>query len=431
MKIVLFKNFSWLAIDKILKLGLGLAVTSLLARYLGPESFGVLNYALVYVFFFSVFSSLGLDQIIVRNLSRDGADVDKIVGTGFFLKLIGAVLAIILIVVSLVFVETTIEKKILILIIASSMVFKASNIFDCFFQSRMLSKYITISRSTAYTLSSMMKLLFIYLEMDLYAFALLILLDSILGGLFIWLFFWRVYTESRLRILNVDFSVVHKLLRDSWPIALAGFLVTLHLKVDQIMIAHMLSDRDLGIYSLSVTISEAWYFVPLIISSTMLPYLTKLRERDKTLYERRFCQLYSLMFWLGIAMGVIIVIVGRQVIQVLFGEPYSEVYYPLVVNVWAGVFVAQSYAKTIWDIGENLQIYRILSNTLSLIINVIGNALLIPTFGITGAAFATLATRCANNWVFPLFYKPLRQNTILSIKSVNPWYLLSGSINKK
>ena len=51
----------------------GLFVGVWIARYMGPEQFGIYNYALVFVAMFSALSNLGLDGIVVRNIVRDPA----------------------------------------------------------------------------------------------------------------------------------------------------------------------------------------------------------------------------------------------------------------------------------------------------------------------------------------------------------------------
>ena len=57
-------------------------------------------------------------------------------------------------------------------------------------------------------------------------------------------------------------------------------------------------------------------------------------------------------------------------------------------------------------------------------LNVAINILLIPKYGIAGAAIATLITQSTGLWVLSLFWKPLRQNTLDMIKSINPIYLI-------
>ncbi|MDP3051062.1 MAG: oligosaccharide flippase family protein, partial [Eubacteriales bacterium] len=80
-------NIGWLTGDNILRMGVGLFVGVWVARYLGPEQYGTLNYAIAIVGLFSAFSKLGLDGIVVRNIVRDPSSKDEILGTACVLKI--------------------------------------------------------------------------------------------------------------------------------------------------------------------------------------------------------------------------------------------------------------------------------------------------------------------------------------------------------
>jgi len=97
----------------------------------------------------------------------------------------------------------------------------------------------------------------------------------------------------------------------------------------------------------------------------------------------------------------------------------------LVFNIWNGIFISQGVARGIWMISENLQIYRLYSNIIAVVLNISVNLLLIPKYGIVGAAMATLMTQALGTWVVSLFWKPLRDSTLDMIRSVNPLYLFN------
>ena len=67
--------------DKFLRMGFGLLIGVWVARYLGPEKFGLLNYAIAFVSLFNVFATLGLNNIVVRELVRKPSEKGEILGT--------------------------------------------------------------------------------------------------------------------------------------------------------------------------------------------------------------------------------------------------------------------------------------------------------------------------------------------------------------
>ena len=95
------KNISWLFFDKIIRIFGGLVVGIWVARYLGPNDFGVLNYALAYITFFMLFVKLGLDQIVIREIVKRPKLTNYLLGTAFGLKLIGSIVAILSVYLSL------------------------------------------------------------------------------------------------------------------------------------------------------------------------------------------------------------------------------------------------------------------------------------------------------------------------------------------
>src|SRR3954469_1658751 len=98
-----FENVSWLIFEKGFTLGAGMVVGIYVARYLQPERFGLLNYAISFVSIFSAFSTLGLEQIIVRELARQPERQRELLGTGFILKVAGSSVLILLMTIVLFF----------------------------------------------------------------------------------------------------------------------------------------------------------------------------------------------------------------------------------------------------------------------------------------------------------------------------------------
>jgi len=80
-----FKNTSWLLVEKLLRIFVGLFVGVWIARYLGPENFGILSYSQSFVAIFSVIATLGLDNIVVRDLLNEKKKINIILGTSFWL----------------------------------------------------------------------------------------------------------------------------------------------------------------------------------------------------------------------------------------------------------------------------------------------------------------------------------------------------------
>jgi O-antigen/teichoic acid export membrane protein len=418
-------NFNWLFLEKVIRIFGALFIGFWIARYLGPERFGMLNYSIAFVAFFSFFSALGLKSIIIREITKNEEKYEKIIGTTFYLKLIGGIVAFVL---GVFFIYTfkidDVATQNIVILLLLGYIFQSMDVIDYFFQAKVLSKYVVIARTLAFMVSNGLKIYFIVFQFSVIYFVFAVVLDMFLSSLFMFL----IYKKMGFVIQNwkLDIVLAKSLLKDSWPLMLSAFFITIYMKIDQIMIEYFLNMQSVGLYSVAVSLSEAWYFIPTIIISSLMPYFVKVREMSMSLYLYRLKQVYTLMFWMSIIVGVVVTFFGQEIIIFAFTEVYKDAYLALVYNIWAGIFVSMGMASTLWLIAENLQIYSLFGTAIGVFLNIIANFILIPEYGISGAAIATLITQGFGLWVVPLFFKPIRLYVFISITSIMPIYLIKG-----
>ena len=133
-----FRNSSWLFGEKILRMVVGLFVGIWVARYLGPEQFGLFSYAQSFVGLFAAIATLGLDGIVIRELVKDDTRRDEIISTAFWLKLMGAFGVLIVLAIAVNFTSNDSYTNSLVFIIASATIFQSFNVVDMYFQSKVL-----------------------------------------------------------------------------------------------------------------------------------------------------------------------------------------------------------------------------------------------------------------------------------------------------
>ena len=417
-----FYNFNWLLIEKIIQIFGGLFIGVWVARYLGPNDFGILSYALAFIAFFSWLSQLGLNQILVREIIKFPEKTYEIIGTAFFLKLFGGIIA-----VGLVFLSVNLVKpnnsiiKLVTILLSTGFIFQSLDIIELYYQANVLSKYTVIAKNIAFICSSLFKIFFILKEYSVEYFAIAHIIDLFLaGGL---LLFVYTITGHSIKYWKFNKEIAVALIKYSWPLMISSFLITIHMKIDQIMIDSMLTIKDVGTYSVAVRLSESWYFIPTIIVATLLPYFVDLRKKNLDLYTKQIIQLLSLMFWLGIIIGMIVLCFGKDLILLVFGIQYADSYLPLAFNIWGGILVSQGLVCGVWLIAENMQIYRLYTQLISVVFNISANLIVIPILGITGAAISTFLTYLIATWVLGFLFKKTRTTVFMMFKSMNPYYI--------
>ena len=391
--------------EQVLRILAGLFVGIYVARYLGPEQFGVYSYAAAFVALFGAIARLGLDGIVVRELVKHPDKRDIYLGTAFWLKLIGALLTLITLAIAVQFISNDSTTNLYIFIIASGLIFQSFEVVDSYFQSKVLSKYISIAKLIQLALSSVLKLYFIFIQADLFWFVLVSLIDQISLAFSLAVAYWRQKIGSFFGSFSV--GTAKEMLSNSWPLVLSGIAVMLYMRIDQVMIKEMLGEREVGLYSAAVRLSETWYFVPAIITTSLFPAIVNARKTSEKLYHARLQRLYTTLVWMAIAVAVPMTFLSDWLITLLYGEAYKDAGQVLMIHIWAGVFVSIGVASGSWFITENLQHYTLYRTSLGAIINVILNLILIPIFGLIGAAIATVIAQS----MAALFFDVLTEKT--------------------
>ena len=203
-----FANTAWLFAEKILRMVVGLFVGVWVARYLGPERYGLLSYAQSFVGLFGAIATLGLDGIVVRELVKDESKRNLLLGTAFLLKLFGAIMVLIVLAIAIKFTSNNQFANILIFIIGSATIFQSFNVIDLYFQSKVISRYVVFTNMLSLAMSSIIKIGLILYQASLIAFALMVPFDSIilaLGYLYFYLkFFCEIMKAHERLLLSLD-----------------------------------------------------------------------------------------------------------------------------------------------------------------------------------------------------------------------------------
>ena len=412
-----FKNTSWLFGEKILRMVVGLFVGIWVARYLGPEQFGLFSYAQSFVGLFTAIATLGLDGIVVRELVKDESRRDELIGTAFWLKLIGAfgVLGILAIAVN--FTSNDSYTNTLVFIIASATIFQSFNVIDFYFQSKVLSKYVVYANVISLLTSSLIKIALILNEAPLEAFAMVIVFDTfVLACGFV--YFFLKNSTFQMKDLKFKKETAISLLKDSWPLILSGIAIMIYVKIDQIMIKEILDSEAVGQYTAAVRLSEAWYFIPIALASSFFPAIINAKKLSEELYHTRLQKFYSLMLWLGIAIALPMTFLSDWLVELLYGKQYNQAGSVLMIHIWAGVFVFLGVASAKWLLSENLQIYSTINTAIGALVNIILNLILIPKMGIIGAAWATVISYAISGYLLLALNKKTRINFINLSKSI-------------
>lgn len=412
-----FYNTGWMLGEKVLRLVAALFVGAYVARYLGPSRYGEFNYALSLVTLFSAFSTLGLDQIIVREVIADKHDRGKLMGTAVVIRLCGAIVILGILAIFILSTQTSRETALLILVIVASFFFDSFGVIDYYFQSQVMSKLVSITQMTSLVVLSIVRIWLAYNEADLFWFGAVYSLDFAIQALGFLYFYSKHQKISR---WGFDPTIAKELLRSSTPLILASLAVSFYIKSDQVMINWMVGNEASGYYGVAVRLSEMWYFIPVAICGSVFPGIIRSKLTSEDLFKKRMQALTDLMVALSVSISLVMTIFSSLIVRILFGESYSPSSPILSLYIWSGVFAFIGVANARRLVVENLQAFLSVTTALAAFMNIILNVILIQRIGLLGAAIATLIAYSFSGYFCYLFWPKTRHIFFETTRSLNP-----------
>ncbi len=399
----------------------GLFVGIWVARYLGPEQFGLLNYVQSFVGLFLAFSTLGLDGIVVRELVKKSDSQENILGSTFILKLQGSLLMIVAVAISIHFTSNDAYTNGLVFIIASGVLFQSFNVIDFFFQSEALNRYVVYANVLSLFVSSVLKIVLIFQNAPLVAFAWVIFFDYLVLALGL-IYFFSV--SKSLFSWKFSQTTAGNLLKDSWPLIFSGVVLMIQARIDQVMLKEMIGNDAVGYYSVALRLIESAAFVPLILRKSLFPSIISIKSTTDHHYYDRLLNYYRLNFFAFLLVATPIFIWAEPIILILFGSAYSASGILLALMAIRLFFTNMGVAKNAYLTAENKQLYSLVTMIAGTITNISLNLYLIPDYGPKGAIVATIGSFFVTIFVVDLFNKSMHKNLALMVKAIFTFYQL-------
>lgn len=388
------------------------------ARHLGPSQFGLLNFAIAYVSLFGIIAGLGLQTIVVREIINTPESRDEILGSAAALLFFGGLLAYALTVGSFFWLRSSDTlARTLIAILSTTILLKLSEVVIYWFESQVESKYVVYTQNTAFLICSLFKVWLIYSDATVIHFAWVSVVEAILVAILLLVAF--VSRTENLNILKFNIRRMRGLIASSWPLMLSGLSIMIYMKVDQIMLGQMVNDEAVGIYSAAVRISEAWYFVPIVIVASLFPTIIEAKKLSQERYYALLQRLFDLMVLISLFVAIPMTMASALIIKILYGSDYTGAGSILSIHIWAAIFVFIGVAGNVWFVIEKKPMLALKRTILGAILNIALNFYLIPLYGAVGAAAATVFSYFIADWGSDLTNLSTRKLFLMKLRSFN------------
>ena len=414
----LIANVIWAMSGKVVNMFGQLFVGILVARYLGPEQYGLMNYVISYVALFTIIATFGLSNIEVRELSKSPEHRDEIIGTAFRLRLFFATIGYLLVVSTTLLSKADSFTTTMILLYALSLYSGCFEVIRNYFTSIVKNEYVVKSEMMRTVIGASIKLLLLWLKAPLEFFIIATLFDTVLVA--------SGYCVSyktqvgKISDWKYNATMAPYLAKQAFPLVLSGAAVIIYQRIDQVMIGNMIDKESVGYFSTAGRFLELILFLPHVLTQTITPLLVKSYNKDDggKEYAIKSLQFVSLVVWVAIIISSIVSMSSYWLIKYTFGEKYMASVPVLSIIAFKTVGMALSSSGGQLIIIEKIQKWAVIKNLIGCAACVGLNYLFIPKYGIIGSAWVTIITLSISGCLGNVFIPPYHHILKIELKAI-------------
>jgi O-antigen/teichoic acid export membrane protein len=384
------RNTSFLTISQIISYGESFIYVILVARYLGPQGLGVLNFAIALIAVFSVFANFGLTTITTREVARDPSKASKYAANVIPIQLLFALLTIGLIAVFVNALGYSQQTIYVVYVLSVGIIVSTfSSIFLAIFQAFERLEFQAIVWVIISVIQLCGAVIAIQLHLHVVAFALLSLLMGVVALAYVYAICVRRFFVPG---LEADFTFWKSTLTEAWPMAAMAISVMIYFRIDAVIISVIQGTTAVGFYSIAYNLSEASTVVSSMFIASIFPILSRLHETSKTSFEDMCAQSIRYMLYLAVPMAFFVTLWAKPIVPLLFGVAYVPSVAALQILIWAAAIMYVTMVLGAACVAANLQRMNMKLTFVGVAVNIGLNVLLIPKYSYIGASFATVAT---------------------------------------
>lgn len=419
------RNIGWVSAGRFLRMGGSLVVGTLVVRYLGPSQYGAFSYAFALYGLFNIVSNLGLDVLVVSEiaLARNLEHEEQVLGTAFWLKVAASVITT-LAATGYCWWSNANDGVVIAMVamLSAASISQGLDVVDFFFQAKTRSRLTVLPQLGVFVLSNLARVAAVLLKAPLLAFGAIASLEILFSELALAFVYSRHHHNLLRWRFHRDRGVA--MMKKSWPLMIASLLVIVYMRTDQVVLGNLMNKAVVGQYASASRLSEIWYAIPALICTSVMPRLLRKKEAQPAVYYARLQRLYDLMAGLSLLLALLVTFLGQYLVLWLFGPAYLPAVPILRVHIWTGPFVFLGVTSGMQLVHEDLTKISLQRSIAGAVGNLALNYALIPRFGATGSAMATLATQAATSYLLDAVNKSTRHIFWMKTRALFGWWLL-------
>ncbi len=378
------KNTLVLLVSRCVLITLGFVYILYTARYLGTEGYGIISFALALSALFIVFSDLGLGTLATREISRDHSLSNLYLSNLTILKTLLIILsaaAIVIFVNVSGYPRTTII--VVYLIVVYSILLSFVNLFYSIFQAFEKMEYMSIGAIINSMTMLAGALAAIYLRLDLVGFSLVYCFSIVLALMYCIAVYLRRFSHFR---FDFDRAFIRHAVVEAWPLGAMAVCVVIYLRLGTVLVSMFHGDTAVGLFSAAYGLSEMATMVPAILSASLFPIISRYHMSSRPLFVFAFSKSVKLLVYLAVPMALFVAIWAESFVTIVYGSGFTGSVPILQILIWSAAIMYASITLGVVFVTANLQMINLKINFIAMVIYVVLGLLIIPVYGIYGAA---------------------------------------------
>lgn len=357
-----------------------------IARYLGPEKYGIFSFVFAFVYFLNFIPDMGVHQILVREAAKEPEKAGKLIGNGTIIKCFLSFSALLLAFILVNVINFPPSTKSALYIASLGLLVSGTGAYGIIYEAKLRMEYSLLFNlaNKIYFLAFVFLAIKGHLGLNVFIFA--SVSATLVHNLLMVLFSKKLVNVS----FDVDLSLIKQLLKEAIPIAVASVFTVIYFRTDILMISFLRGDAEVGFYSAAYRLTDALVFLPTVFTTSTFPLMSKYFKDSFDSFSFAYAKTFKYLFAAGLMIAVVVTFASDKIIDIVYGSEYQNSVVALQILIWATaiMFINVLISSTCISSGNQ----QIISKTaiLAAILNVILNLILIPSIGYIGAAIATV-----------------------------------------
>lgn len=386
----IFKNIFWLTVAEIFTKLAGFFTIVILARHFGPSDYGKFSFALSAATIFTIFADFGLGVFAVREITRDKERTSQYIDNIFAIKVVlGLITFLALFLLVRITTQDSLTLKLTYLLGIYSILSTFSAFFRSVFQANEKMEYDMVSRWLESWLTLLLIILAVISRQTILSVGYIYIAGAIIGVVFPLIIVAKYFSKI---FLKISFNICVDIFKTCWPFGLSVISIAIYYYLGSVFLGIMRGSEEVGFFNSGMQIIFAVTPLSSILFFSFFPPIARFfKEGSEKLKD--ICNQYaSMLFAFGIPLGFGGFFVAQELITFLYGNQYSGAVIPFKILSWnlAMIFISSAYGNSLQACDKQIEVFK--ATSLAAVSNILLNLVLIPKYGASGVAIASLLT---------------------------------------